>query len=339
MMKSLFFGSLLLLLFPMTVFSAESDDFYARNQPLKDSADIINGTANRYLEDAISAYNKKNLKTCNSTQLMELLRLKLNTNYSQILTDLEEDKNLPKFESKYTYRGSILDRTPNPNPNSVYQSIWASTCCSSMINVNNHRIGIDKIDHIFSHGLPYYQIVKATGKLDTALDLGIKQEEGCWGLACNGVKSYADLAANYQGYLLWSNMIDGPNPYIKCVSNKFEIARKIDVRTYIDDSLDEAINCSSYDTPERAAGVLRNIKALGFERCPVKPSACDNLIKKYPPAIAKKIIHNACLEQNKKDVSFVEKEGSEEGLDWIDTIKMGTKDVKVKNLLKGVGIR
>jgi hypothetical protein len=140
--------------------------------------------------------------------------------------------------------------------------------------------------------------VQQTGSLENALALGNEEEGGIWGLGGTGVKSYGDMSANYGGYLFWKDLLDSKDSYIQCGSDGvLRQVTKVDVKRYVDDAWDEAINCSSFSRPDIAQKIVTNIKRVsnGMD-CPVEPDKCTDLIKsgKYPPEIAQYIIHPNC---------------------------------------------
>jgi hypothetical protein len=308
--------------FVYAALGAETDNFSNRKKPLADASDAIKKIVVGYLSEVIQA-NKSEQTGCEKEVLFKLLKFKLNTNFPEIYGAVE--------------RSSLIERGRNQ---SGYAGAKISGAAAT-INVNGHLIGTDKIDHLFSHGFPYLRVFQKTNDVEKALDLGIKQENGCWGLSCNGVKSYGDLGANYKGFLFWSRITEGENPYIVCKDNSFELSEtsKFDIKEYVDDSMDEALNCSSFDSAERAATVAKNIEILGFERCPVEPKKCETLVSQIPINIAKKILHPACLSPNRKDISFVEIPGEGVGLSWLETLETATDGVQINNLLKGIGVK
>jgi hypothetical protein len=85
--------------------------------------------------------------------------------------------------------------------------------------LNGTVVGTDKVGHFFMQGLGYYDLVKAGKPLEKVL-LEDHQEDGLWGLKTSGVKSYADMATNYQGYRFWTELTTGLNPYFKCDEKK-----------------------------------------------------------------------------------------------------------------------
>ena len=59
-----------------------------------------------------------------------------------------------------------------------------------------------------------------------------------------GIYSYADLSANYQGYLFFKELTHSKNPYFVCEQDKWKKVRVFDISQYLDASWDERINCN-----------------------------------------------------------------------------------------------
>ncbi|UXR66205.1 hypothetical protein EZJ49_08075 [Bdellovibrio bacteriovorus] len=88
---------------------------------------------------------------------------------------------------------------------------------------------------------------QSTG-LQLAIEYSDFEENGSWGMTGPLAKSWADMAANVEGFKFWSELTDGPNPYVKRDTNgRWYQARKFDWATYVNPAWDEAINRSDYD--------------------------------------------------------------------------------------------
>lgn len=115
--------------------------------------------------------------------------------------------------------------------------------------------------------------IPAWNETEWAVALSLAQEEGWWGLLGTGIKSYADMASNIEGYHFWSDLTEGPNPYYQCVNKKWKLVRNFTWSSYVSAAWDEGVNCSSYAHPN-------NAKTLqGY--CPVKASACFEIQERY----------------------------------------------------------
>lgn len=85
---------------------------------------------------------------------------------------------------------------------------------SPTVNLFGVYLGIDKIGHFFQQGYEYYEAYRAAEAsgadrdacLRRAVEVGVGQENGFFGLMMVGVYSNADLAANYAGLKLYLNL-------------------------------------------------------------------------------------------------------------------------------------
>ncbi len=219
------------------------------------------------------------------------------------------------FEYQFMSRPSIVGTGNVPPENTIYAeaSLWdfklkkvsikrtidgrdgkIQGCCAPIINLGGHLIGIDKIGHFFAEGHTYYQIYKSAidsgmnerAAIKAVLKRGENLENGMQGLLTNGVYSFADLSANFAGLKFWKVLLDGDNPYIKCVMGEdgikeYKLVRPIDMRDFVDDSWDEAINCSGYKSSmQRQIEQYLDVHKDGV-RCPVEKSACHAIREKY----------------------------------------------------------
>lgn len=171
-----------------------------------------------------------------------------------------------------------------------------------VINVNGYKIGIDKISHFMTEGYNYMRAKKNGGGLTAALNLGVMQEEGGFGLSTTGVKSFADLAANYKGLSFWENLFDEQRPYFRCENGAWRQVRSFDWKEFVDSSFDESINCNEYRTPEMTAKVDAEIErrwsaaGLTAKTCPASNEECYKLVGSIQPEEAlKSVLHPRCL--------------------------------------------
>jgi len=152
---------------------------------------------------------------------------------------------------------------------------------SPTVNVYGTYLGTDKVGHVFQQGYEYFEAYrKAEAKGRTpeqaaraAMQVGVGQEHGFFGLVMVGVYSNADLAANYAGLKFYLNLtrpvtIDGRQrpPILVIRDGLWRInpeAGKDWLRPFFTDHFNEALNPSQYSGqlrgtvrsrfPERAA--------------------------------------------------------------------------------------
>jgi hypothetical protein len=145
--------------------------------------------------------------------------------------------------------------------------------------LNGHYVGVDKLGHFFDQGYAYYEEIYLRHKdpVVTIENYGLEDEDGGNGMASNGIRSYGDMAANFQGYLFWRDVAAGPNAFFSCRDGKYErTSRKFDWADYVSDAWDEAINCSEF-----SPSVQKVVdKALtGLAHCPVSRAGCQSILE------------------------------------------------------------
>ena len=314
-----FMKYIVLALFSQIIYAGEPDNFSARLDTNAQIANAdINKTINGVLENAIELTNEGNNRSCDRKLLLNFLKDDLDKNFPNIVTYLYS--NIPL--------AGAIDYTQVPYTGKFPYG-RTSFVPSTKIKVGNEAfvIGLDKLDHFFSHGFLYWKIVgenpdMSVAKINNALDLGIVQEDGPWGLKGYGVKSYGDLAANYKGLFFWQDLLDGKPPIIACENNHFILNKKFELEDYFDESMDESINCSSFATNE----MLKSIKVFTEQKkisCPLSAATCLKLVKKYPKEIAKKILHPLCLGSGTSQIEIASTLNSKDVFDTVGALISG----------------
>lgn len=230
---------------------------------------------------------------CDKELLLDILAVNLDRNWPEAREAMLEH---PEVE-----RGKV-----NQQEESLYHDLKMGplmdlgSCCDPLVNMDGLYIGIDKLDHMLGHGYEYYQKWRKKKNIHEALAIGIRQEHGVWGLSGSGVKSYADLAANYAGLIFWSNLFDGKSPLFICAKGTYHIGRTVDFRKYVSPALDEGINCSSYKSKKLAQEIDQRFRSMGDQkRCPIKLSLCKELRSYYPREIWAAVLHPRCLHEDR----------------------------------------
>jgi hypothetical protein len=123
-----------------------------------------------------------------------------------------------------------------------------------VIRIGQVLVGLDKVGHFLGQGWFYereYQALRARTPHATESELfarvrayGHRLELGYQGLTGTGVYSYADLAANWQGFLFYRTLWDGPTPYLVAKDGHYRVARVFHILDYATDAWDEATNPS-----------------------------------------------------------------------------------------------
>jgi hypothetical protein len=276
-------------LLSLNLFASEIDSFTHRYEPLGDSSEAVNLIANNYLDKALSKTD-----SCNEKKLYKKMRKYFKNHLSGEVTNaILASENIDK---RYFH---LKD--------SIYKDFkwWNSFALvvvgrlykeahGAVLNYNGHLIGSDKFEHLFGRGYLYFKRHHLKDKrLKKVLKYGRWQEKWTLGSKTTGVFSYADQAANFNGMRFWNHLLqkrddylgDNFGPLIICENNRFKKIRKLDFGPFIDDSMDEGLNCSKFLTKKQASNVKLRIKELEVDgenyTCPISEESSTILTEKY----------------------------------------------------------
>lgn len=273
--------------------AAETDQFSKLEQPVEDSAELLNSKVNAYIEKSLLVLNQKN-HSCEEKDLYKELRKYFNNHLKGILM-------------KEILRDSRFDKRPISLDESIFKG-WTpwdgigmglpflkstDLVLTGVMRIGDQTIGTDKLEHFWGQGF-YYFTKNYLDKKGTirALKVGIAKEKIYLGgnKIGNGVFSYGDLGANFNGMRFWNHMLQKRadvlgadhdiGPYVVCENNKWKQVKAVDFRYYIDDSMDESINCSKFPSKSTVRKVQLAIKARHLS-CPVDQKRLDTMISKY----------------------------------------------------------
>lgn len=301
-------SSLVCLATLMTVgtFAAETDNFSTRGVNFIDVANILNAKSNAYLDEALTKLNATG--TCDESLESEERLYDELTNYfsnhkkgalvrSILYTDEVPKTVTPLRESVYkewTPRDGYLlgGRNAVNSPLAIFPAV----------QIGELRVGVDKLEHMFGMGLKYFQGHYLKGKdLKSVLKNGIFREKTALGgnILATGVFSYGDLAGNFNGMRFWNHVLQkrddvlgkayNVGPYVICSSGKWvkNVERPIDFKNYVDNTMNESVNCSRFATKDglkkfQASLVRLNvINSPDEQGCPLNRSDLDEMIQKY----------------------------------------------------------
>lgn len=249
----------------------EVDNFTGREQLTEDALPILDAEVNRILDRAVREANKESPDRCNRSVLrQEIVRwtgpdpVSILEIWSAI-TDKVQRTDVTMATS--IYAGATLRESPAM----FFAGIGRS------FKLAGNVVGSDKLGHFFMQGLEYFKRVNDDGReLDSVLR-DAHGEDGIYGMLLTGVKSYADMAANYQGYTFWNELYRGAHPYVRCENGRTWVRqRQFTWATYVSAAWDEAINCSEL-RPALKKRVNANLAKHGLGQCPLEPARCHEV--------------------------------------------------------------
>lgn len=282
------------LTFLSSLYGAEVDSFTYRNIPLADGLSLANLKSNEYLVKAVKEANEEE-HLCEEDVLYKKMRQYFNNQYQGEL-------------GEYLVKTEDFDRHPMTIEESIYADFkWYQSIVqgffgrvfddptAATINIGGVYIGTDKFEHFFGSGFRYFKSHHIKGKdLEKALAIGERAESGILGAITTGVKSYGDLAANFNGMRFWNHILakredvldENIGPYVTCEENTFRIVKEIDLSHYIDHSFDESVNCSVFTSKKMLQSVENRLRELELEygmslQCPLLPEKLDEAKKRY----------------------------------------------------------
>jgi hypothetical protein len=257
----------ILLLQPTQAY--EVDNFTGRSALVRDSIGVLNEKVNAILDRAARDSRLESPGYCSVAVLRQ-----------EILRWIRPDPTgILELWLEFT---DSIERTPVGVRNSIYREvsffdspIMRLFGIGRSFKLSGQVIGTDKIGHFFMQGLNFYDRVRDGTPLENMLATE-HGEDGLWGLGTSGVKSWADIAADYQGYRFWSRLVEGPRPYFRCTEEGDWVRESIFTwAEYVNPAWDEALNCSDMN-PGIRTRVDLELKSLGLT-CPVDPGACEVL--------------------------------------------------------------
>ena len=192
---------------------------------------------------------------------------------------------------------------------------------SAVVKLHQHLVGLDKIGHLFAEGWQYFDMTAFNGAtLFEALEWGRQKEAGLYGYTTTGIFSYADLAANLNGWRFWNKVLlktDDPlqgiianffaRSYVSCsvqiidtfrhrkLITAWEASARFDLQNYLDGAWDEGNNCNSYADPMIEEKVTTRIMHAAPDFiCPLSAANCRDAQDKYGD-YANYVLHPYCL--------------------------------------------
>jgi hypothetical protein len=259
------------------------------------------------------------------------LRLKLDKSILFRISEIKKEKAIPSKSIDEIQFWGPTSRNDSP----TYRYLDIHACCAKSLNIDGTYLGLDKIDHFFGNGGILWESYNDMGEKKSnypkIAQMAVNQENGGWGLAGSKVKSYGDIAANWQGFKFYDTLFDD---YFTCQDGKISrTKRKFNMADYVDDLWDESINCSAFESKENLAKFQQNL-ASQKTSCPRVPQKCTDLVKKYQnDPIVLKITMSPVCNGTKKMSEALEKPNF--GF-WKD-LKNFAGGVRAQDLLKIIG--
>ncbi len=248
---------------PINLFAWESNNFTSRRKIAEASEEeklenlfSLNDKVNKEIVAVIKKFNKTHSCT---DDLKKLKNGKIPLLYSWIDDSLGGiHANIEKYAEEsdvtlYDHNKSWLTIAKNllTSNRNIYNKIYG---LQGAMNLNGHVVGADKLGHFVDQGHELMVVLIRAGFNKSGFVNAMKsnnyKEESYYGLWSSGIKSYGDMAASFSGLKFFYNLLHGNNPQVTCntVTGKYKLNYYFDWSDHINDSWDEGINCSFFDS-------------------------------------------------------------------------------------------
>jgi len=239
-----------MLNFSPTIHALETDQFYTWGKPIEDSTEYLNAWVQLRIQSVLDTRVADSPMDCEAVVKKVQASLQ-NSLYHPMDLWISSSKlvdRIPRgLEESREYRARYL-------MTKLYRLDTARLLePSATVEVNNIRIGADKLAHFFSQGWWYYKKWKKNRDDYTQDELqrflveyGINLELGALGAKLTGVTSPGDLEANYQGFLFYRQLCHGDEPLLYRQEGRWQFPDTFDFRDYVSPGWDESWNPNIY---------------------------------------------------------------------------------------------
>ena len=252
---------------PESARATETDQYFAIDKPPRDSLDVLNEKINRDILGALALVNRRtswDQYSCQDVAHRVYQRFRIS--------------GVHKIEL-WAENSPRIDRVPSHQEHarfqehfSVYRNerLWdwgLSFGIKATFTLAGVHMGADKLSHFFQSGWKYHQRYRELMRegvpereaLERLVRYGTQTERGTLGFLTTGVFSFADLEANYQGFLFYRGLCQDQDPRLLKTPEGWRLTRPFDWREYVSPQLDETVNNSAF-VPQRWEEVRANLR-------------------------------------------------------------------------------
>jgi hypothetical protein len=258
--------------------AGETDPFFAVNEDINDSKNLINKYMNNSIYEIVYQYNnefKNKNSSCEDVALFIMQELGTTNYFFKRVGSLNSDFEIWVDSNKNIDRAPIYGYDSDKYvKNSIYApklkffGIWTKSL-DSTINIGDVYLGIDKLSHFLGSGYEYYSrylkvkrdsLSNYTAEFN-AIKFGLEMEKSILGSWSVGIFSYADLEANYQGLKMAKDFCSKSK--LRYINGNWKIAKAFKIEDYVNPAWDEVYNPNSY-TKNREKKIRDNISRLSL---------------------------------------------------------------------------
>jgi hypothetical protein len=254
--------TLISLWLPLSVWARETDNYLAWGVDLTDARTELNGYISEQIQIVLDKQSRGS--SCEEVTFAIADRFKTGIRYE---SRFEKWARRQLTAEQIYPKGKVDSNTTIHRDPFYFYMNFAEP--APLLQVNGYYFGTDKLSHFGSIARVYlkkYLRAREEGMSveqaeERAIQSGLKLEKTILGLLGSGVFSYADLEANYQGFLFLRSMcLDSKKNYLARTSEgNWKLDYSPDVGDYVNAYWDESFY-QSYFLKPHWAGVARVLK-------------------------------------------------------------------------------
>ncbi len=251
------FLSLWLLL--LSGFAYESDQLTDRQIPLRDASSLLNEQLDALLSEAVERTNRRTRCRGDLDRMhRKLARQVFKRTAKGAFVWQRGFFRAPGFSvySAWIERSQEVDKRSWALRDDLYgdATLWQSFILTvvgpaSTVAVDGDLVGTDKFDHFLNFGFVAYKKSRWGREPHKIEDFDRRTERNFFGLVTSKTYSYGDIAANNDGTLFYSGLLDEDSIFQRDADGCVTQVREFDWGEWVDWRYDEALNPSVYTRP------------------------------------------------------------------------------------------
>ncbi len=249
----------------------ESDQLTDRDQPLQDMRGVLNAHMDRLLEIAVRQANRRTRCAAPDRRTKRVLARRVYKLTSRgALVFRRGLLRAPGFTaySAWIERRPWVDKRDWLVREDLFADVtWrqsfilATAGPSSTVRIGDALVGTDKLDHFLDFGYVAWRKSRDGAHPERVSRFDYRTERFLFGLVTSKTYSYADIAANNDGYDWYRGFLAADSDFQRDGDGCVVLARGFDWGAWADWRYDEALNPSIYTPPVQARISLRIARA------------------------------------------------------------------------------
>ncbi|MFH1466104.1 MAG: hypothetical protein ABIO70_17095 [Pseudomonadota bacterium] len=194
----------------------ESDQLTERSLPLEDASPLADARVDELLAQAVAVTNERTGCRADLEQTRRLLAREIHGAVGGVVRVPAQGQQPAMTFGAYAawLATAPVERRSFGDRRDIYGEVpwWHNIILDAVgpaptVRLGDTLVGIDKIDHFWMQGYLYFRQSHWGLEEEKAVRWGTHTEHAIWGLATTDIFSFADLAANFDGYAFYDALL------------------------------------------------------------------------------------------------------------------------------------